>query len=149
MILSQLENSERVEFLHPKFKLLFDYIKKNDLLNCELGRILIDGDTLFINNINPTMVDSNMQILEVHRDYIDVHIPLDTAEIIGWKSTNKCYNEYSLYSVADDCALYSDKPSNYITVEPGEFLIVYPEDAHAPIIGEGKIRKLIAKVKIQ
>jgi len=25
---------------------------------------------------------------------------------------------------------------------------VYPEDAHGPLIGEGKIRKLIAKVKL-
>ena len=37
---------------------------------------------------------------------------------------------------------------HYVTVRPGEFLIVYPEDAHAPIIGRGKLRKLIAKVKL-
>ena len=32
--------------------------------------------------------------------------------------------------------------------EPGQFVIVYPEDPHAPVIGSGKIRKLIAKVKL-
>ena len=33
-------------------------------------------------------------------------------------------------------------------MQPGEFAIVYPEDPHAPVIGEGKIRKLIGKVKL-
>ena len=36
----------------------------------------------------------------------------------------------------------------YLTIRPGEFVIVWPEDAHAPIIGEGTLRKLIAKVLI-
>ena len=31
---------------------------------------------------------------------------------------------------------------------PNDFLIVFPEDAHAPIIGSGKIRKVIAKVML-
>ncbi|MEI8271969.1 MAG: YhcH/YjgK/YiaL family protein, partial [Paludibacter sp.] len=44
--------------------------------------------------------------------------------------------------------LYNDKPTCYLTIELGEFFIVYPEDAHAPLIGKGNIRKLIAKVKI-
>jgi beta-galactosidase beta subunit len=47
-----------------------------------------------------------------------------------------------------DMALYSDTPSLFIDLLPGQFAIIYPEDPHAPIIGEGKIRKLIAKIKI-
>ncbi|MGL4909210.1 MAG: YhcH/YjgK/YiaL family protein, partial [Bacteroidales bacterium] len=31
---------------------------------------------------------------------------------------------------------------------PGDIVIVYPEDAHAPAIGYGKIRKVIAKIKL-
>ncbi len=148
MILSTLKNSERIESLHPKFKRLFDYIKDNDLLNRETGRIELDGDDLFINNVNPQLIAPEEQVLEVHRDYIDIHIPLDKTEIIGWKPTGECIKEKSAFDVINDCALYGDAPSNLVKVEPGEFLIVYPEDAHAPIIGEGKIRKLIAKVKI-
>ena len=39
MIVSNLQNSARVESLHPLFKQLFDYVKANDLLNAPLGRI--------------------------------------------------------------------------------------------------------------
>ena len=51
MIVSNLQNSQRVEGLHPLFKTLFDYVKTHDLFHAELGRIEIDGDNLFINNV--------------------------------------------------------------------------------------------------
>jgi beta-galactosidase beta subunit len=35
-----------------------------------------------------------------------------------------------------------------VQLKKGEFCIVYPEDPHAPAISNGKIRKLIGKVKV-
>ncbi len=148
MILSTLENSKQIESLHPKFKLLFDYIKKTDLLNRETGRIEIDGDNLFINNVCSDMIAAREQSLEAHRVYIDVHFPLDKTEIMAWKPLLKCTNIKSNYNENNDCELYSDIEENLITVMPGEFIIFFPEDAHGPLIGDGKIRKIIAKVKI-
>jgi beta-galactosidase beta subunit len=50
------------------------------------------------------------------------------------------------FDVENDFALYAETPSTYFTALPGDFYIVYPEDAHAPVIGEGVLRKLIVKV---
>ena len=86
MIVSNLQNSERIESLHPLFKMLFDYVKTHDLLHMECGRIELAGDDLFINNVNPICVSASDQVLEVHRDYIDVHILLEGKERIGWKA---------------------------------------------------------------
>jgi len=36
----------------------------------------------------------------------------------------------------------------YIELLPDDFVIVYPEDAHAPNISDGQIRKLVAKVLV-
>lgn len=149
MIVSNLQNSSRIESLHPLFKTLFDYVKSHDLLHTDLGRIEICGNDLFINNVNPECVPSDKQVLELHHDYIDIHIVLEGCETIGWKAVEDLKEEIKPYSKEDDCALYTDKPTIYINLLPGQFTIVYPEDPHAPIIGKGKIRKLIAKVKIQ
>lgn len=148
MIVSNLKNSERIEGLHPLFKTLFDYVKSHDLLHADLGRIEIDGERLFINNVNPECVAAEKQVLELHHDYIDVHILLEGAERIGWKALEDLQKETKTYSKEEDCALYSDIPTTYVDLLPGQFAIVYPEDPHAPIIGNGKIRKLIAKVRI-
>lgn len=148
MIVSNLQNSQRVESLHPLFKKLFDYVKTHDLLHAELGRIEIEGDALFINNVNPECVPAEKQVLEVHHDYIDVHILLEGAERIGWKAIEDVTDETKPYEKEGDCALYADAPTTFVDLLPGQFAIVYPEDPHAPVIGKGKIRKLIAKVKL-
>lgn len=148
MIVSNLQNSERIESLHPLFKQLFDYVKTHDLLHTECGRIELAGDDLFINNVNPTCVSASDQVLEVHRDYIDVHILLEGKEKIGWKALEDVTDLKQAYQKEGDCALYSDTPTSFVDLLPGQFLIVFPEDPHAPVIGEGKIRKLIGKVKL-
>lgn len=148
MIVSNLQNSERIESLHPLFKQLFDYVKTHDLLHTECGRIELAGDDLFINNVNPTCVSASDQVLEVHRDYIDVHILLEGKERIGWKAIEDVTDLKQAYQKEGDCALYSDTPTSFVDLLPEQFLIVFPEDPHTPVIGEGKIRKLIGKVRL-
>ncbi len=114
MIYSTLAESKLIESLHPKFKQLFDYVKEHDLLHQETGRITLDGDNLFINNVNPQLVTAEEQVLEVHQRYVDVHIPLDKAETIGIKPLINCTNLQSEFNSEDDYALYSDKPTNYL-----------------------------------
>ena len=44
MILSNLSDSHLIEALHPSFKSVFDYIKKNDLSKVPTGRVTLDAD---------------------------------------------------------------------------------------------------------
>lgn len=148
MVLSDLAHSERIELLHPLFPKAFAYVKSNDLLHAPLGRIEVDGNRLYINNINPECVEASQQVLEAHRQYIDIHILLNGEEVIGWKSLDEVTHESKPYDAESDCALYKEPASTYVHLHPGQFLIVWPEDAHAPVIGSGKIRKLIVKVRL-
>lgn len=149
MILGKLQDSSRIETLHPLFKKFFDYVKTHDLLNTPCGRVEIDGDNMFINNMNPECVAQEKQVMEVHHKYIDVHVLLEGKERIGWKPVSDLTTEVQPYSDEADCALYSDKGTTYVDMVPGQFLIAYPEDAHAPMVGEGKIRKFIGKIRLQ
>ena len=148
MILSDLKHTERIEQLHPLFKEVFDYVKSHDLLHTECGRIDLKGDDLFINNVNPTLIPEEKQVLELHRDYIDIQILLEGKERMGWKAIDDLTEEVQAYDKEKDCALYADRPTTFVDLVPGQFTIFFPEDPHAPVIGEGKVRKLIAKVKI-
>lgn len=147
MILGSLKHSERIESLHPSFKQVFDYIKSHDLLNAPLERIVLDGDNLFINNVNPECVPAEKQPLEAHKDYLDIHILLEGKERIGWKAIEDCGTPSKPYDKEGDYMLFDQPATAYVDLEVGQFLIVYPEDAHAPLIGEGKVRKLIVKAR--
>lgn len=149
MIHASLQRSERYESLHPLFKQLFDYLKQHDLTAVPTGRITLCGDDLFINVVDATLVPAEAQKLEVHRAYIDVHFPLSGAETIGWHALERLTAEADApFDAENDFAVYTAPAATYSTVQPGEFVIVYPEDAHAPAIGSGTLRKAIAKVRI-
>ena len=148
MILSHISDSSRYESLHPLFKQVFDYIKANDLTKVPAERIVLDGDNLFINVADAKLIPAETQKLEVHQKYIDIHFPLSGKEIVGWKHLSNLGTSEAPFDADNDFALYAEEPTTYFTVMPGEFYIVYPEDAHAPVIGEGTLRKLIVKVKL-
>lgn len=148
VIFSTLTDTARVESLHPLLPELFRYVRTHDLLHTPCGRIELDGDRLFINNSNPQCLTAEEQVLEVHRRYLDVHILLEGEETIGWSPLAELKMEQQAYDAEADCALYADRPSTYVTLRPGQWLMAWPEDAHAPIIGQGKIRKLIAKLRL-
>lgn len=148
MIHANIKDCQRYEALHPALKALFDYVKANDLLAVPAGRITIDGDNLFINVSDATLKTKDAQKLEVHQQYIDVHFPLSAPEIIGIRHIDTLTEPDEPFNEADDYAVYTAPADNYLVVHPGEFCLVFPEDAHAPIIGTGKLRKLIAKVRL-
>lgn len=148
MIISTLEESSRVEALHPAFETLFHYLKTQDLHQLPTGRVELEGDSLFINCMEAPGEPEEERPLEVHHAYIDVHILLEGKERIGWLASKELKKQTQPYSPEKDIAFYADKPSLYIDLLPGQFALLYPGEPHAPLIGNGKIRKLIAKIKL-
>ena len=148
MIYGNIAYADRYASLQHLLPQLFAYVKSHDLLHTPMGKIVLDGDKLFINNVNPECLSEEKQVLEVHRRYIDVHILLEGKERVGWRNTDDCKELAHPYDEGGDFATFFDKPTTYIDMMPNDFLIVFPEDAHAPIIGSGKIRKAIAKVML-
>lgn len=67
---------------------------------------------------------------------------------MGWKPRAKCVDPKGEFNLEKDVIFYNDQPDMYFTLTDGQFVIFYPEDVHAPMIGEGVIKKLVVKVKI-
>lgn len=148
MVLGSLKNTEAAERLHPLFKQAFDYIKANDLTKAEPGKIELDGKNLFIAVAEITGKTPEAARMETHNQYIDIQIPVVGVETMGWLAGEKCVTVTDAYNADKDITFFADAPSNYIKVQPGEFAIFFPEDGHAPAIGEGFIKKLIVKVRV-
>jgi YhcH/YjgK/YiaL family protein len=112
----------------------------------EPGRVNIDGNKLFVNHnvVKGKMVDDAR--METHNAMIDIQIPLSCAEVMGY--TPRQYLPKAEYDAAKDITFYLDRPEQYITVHPGEFVIFFPEDGHAPGISPvPEYKKVIFKVK--
>lgn len=149
MIYGKICDSRLYEDLHPNFYKLFKFVRENDLSKFSAQRIVLDGDDLFINMAETSLKPAEEQKLEVHREYIDVHFPLIGEETCGITALSDLTVEPDApFDEENDFAVYSEPARTYFKVRPGEFYIVFPEDAHAPVIGEGPIKKAIAKVRI-
>lgn len=148
MIIASLKQPGQVAACHPSMPRLLDFLASHDLMSLPEGRIEVDGDNIYINS---SIVDgrrANEMPLEFHRGYIDVHLLLEGEETIGWTPLCDTCRWTTEYDPEKDIIFAADTHSTYITLRPGQMAVMFPEDGHAPIIGNGKIHKLICKIKV-
>lgn len=149
MITGKINDTAQIEQLFPAMKEAFKWLRENYLSIHETGVARVDlPDGMWANVETPSMKALDEQVLEVHRNYIDIHVPVDQAEVIGWLPTYKLKSVVSPYSAERDIAFYNDTPHTHLTLYPGEFAIMTPLDAHAPIIGTGILKKICIKVPV-
>ena len=66
----------------------------------------------------------------------------------GWSDRRYLSKPLGAFDTAMDIRFYDDEPQTYYTLRPGQFTLLFPEDGHAPMVGEGDVRKIIVKVRI-
>jgi len=149
MIFSTISQSDRYAALHPLFPRAFDYIRDTDLLSLAPGRYPIVGEQLFVIVENVAGRAREAAKLECHRRYIDIQLVLEGTDEMGWKALADCLRPVSDYSAEKDIRFFHDAPATWIATPPGMFCIFFPEDAHAPLVGNGNIRKAIFKIAVE
>jgi YhcH/YjgK/YiaL family protein len=148
MILSTLSQSDRYAALHPLFQRAFDYMRDTDLLSLAPGRYPIAEKQLFVIVENAPGRTREAAKLECHRKYIDIQLVLEGGDEMGWKALADCAQPVSDYSTEKDIRFFHDSPASWVVVPPGAFCIFFPEDAHAPLVASGQVRKAIFKVAV-
>ncbi len=148
MILSTLSQSDRYAALHPLFPRAFEFIRNTDLLALTPGRYPIVGDDLFVIVESVAGRSREQAKLECHRRYIDIQLVLEGVDEMGWKPLPDCREPVADYSAEKDIQFFRDVPASWIATPPGAFCIFFPEDAHAPLVATGNIRKAIFKIAV-
>lgn len=148
MIFDKLTNADRYVSLHSLFPRAIEYLRGTVLSDLPPGRYSIIGDDLFvIVEYVSARVRAEAQ-LECHRRYIDIQLVLEGMDEMGWKPLADCYDPVSDYSVERDIQFFHDVPAAWITTPPEHLCIFFPEDAHAPLVGTGYIRKVVVKIAV-
>jgi biofilm protein TabA len=150
MIIDTIKNASKYLSVHPLFEKAFQYINSQDLVNLADGKYEIDGDQLkvIVSNKNGMTAEESTAKFECHNNYIDIQLCIKGKETMGWKPRENCTSQKGDYNPEKDVLFYSDAPEMYFELNDGQFAIFFPEDVHAPMIGEGSIKKLVIKVKI-
>ena len=149
MIIDSLENAGKYYSLNPLFEAAFDWISSQDLTSLEDGTYQIqDGLKAIMSAKGGKTSAESLEKFECHQKAIDIQLCISGEETIGWKPISKCHNFKAEYNAEKDVTFYNETPDMYFQLTDNQFGIFFPEDVHAPMIGEGLIRKLVVKVKI-
>ena len=126
-----------------------DWLRKTDLENLADGKYLIDGERIFANvQSYETKITAPF---EAHKKYIDIQYMIKGEEKIGVVDYDVCTTVEEYNGQKDIEFLDCSENINYCTLKEGEFLILYPDDAHQPslaIDNPAFVKKAVVKVLI-
>lgn len=145
MIKGNISNIENLSNLPDTIINGLNYIKNTNFSSLKDGKIFIDGENMFVNiQTYMTKEDANY---EAHRKYADIQYIISGSEKIGVTDYKTCSTVIA-YDEVNDIEFLSGN-GNDIILKEGEFLILYPEDAHKPSISiseSTQVRKAVVKV---
>ena len=146
-LIDSLENIGAYASLGGNFAKACEFLARGDFAALQPGKNVIDGERVFVNNVEAQYVLPEERRPELHRRYFDIHVPLSCDEKIGLALFDE--NAKGDFNEAEDGGLY-DQPVEWFTVRKGEFCITWPKTcAHAPAVTTDvakKAKKLIVKV---
>lgn len=148
MILDTLSNIDRYAILHPLFPKAIEFIRKQNLNSLTVGIHPIIEKQLFVIVEEAQGRSRDEAKLECHRKYIDIQLVLEGIDEMGWKPLANCHQPVGDYSAERDIRFFHDAADAWISTPANSCCIFFPEDAHAPLVSTGKIRKLIFKIEV-
>lgn len=149
MIIDSLQNAPKYFGLHPNFQKAFEYVNQTDIANLEEGAFEIsEGLKLIVIQGEGNTREESIKGFECHDKNIDIQILIQGPETYAWKPREKCVNPNGTYSDERDVRFFHDKPDMFFELQEKQFAILFPEDVHAAMIGEGFLKKLVFKVRI-
>ncbi len=167
-IVAPLADMEKYEYLHPRLRLAFDFLRQTDLKNLAAGDYIIEegmgGGTrasvrAMVQNMKLKPYQGETQHVEAHKAFIDIQVPLTGPETFGLATLDpenlpkswKFNPRGNMWDAAGDIG-FADVPCRKVTVKPGEFALFMPvAGAHAPCFsddGEREIKKVVIKVRM-
>lgn len=149
MIFSNRNHCQRYLGIHPNLDAALRFIQNTDLSAMEPGEYPISGKDVWIRISDITTKPEADAVLEAHRDFLDIQMVLRGEEII------RCGFLGDMTGITDsrperDIFFYQG-PSQPIALTDGQFLILFPDDVHAPALTKGKpatVRKALVKVRL-
>ena len=147
MIIDRLENLSLYAALNPLFADVVEFLNDHDLQTLEVGKYPIQGNNVFLNLQMAKGRSQEAAVIETHIEMIDIQIPLSAEESFGYTPLQDLPDFE--YNAEKDITKYGDtKAQTYVTVKPGQFVIFFPQDGHAPCITpQAEIKKAIFKIK--
>ncbi|MGE0478968.1 MAG: YhcH/YjgK/YiaL family protein [Phycisphaerae bacterium] len=149
MVFDQLANCDTYAPLAPRIGAALRFLATQRLAGFPLGRHPLDGEQVFaLVQENRTRAMTELR-WEAHRRYIDVQCVARGVERLGF-SPLEAMRVVQEYDADRDIAFFAGS-GEFVTLAPGAFVVLWPQDAHMPGVACGApadVRKIVIKVAV-
>jgi biofilm protein TabA len=148
MITDHLSNAHLYTPLSAGIMRAFEYIKQTDLHSLPVGRIEVDGKNMYVTSQEYTTKLPDQGKWEAHRRYIDLQYIISGTERIGYTPIDRLtLGEYN----PDKDFQGLSGGGDFITLSAGDFMILFPDDAHMPGMAVNNpvpVKKVVVKILV-
>jgi YhcH/YjgK/YiaL family protein len=148
MIIDEICKADEYFDLSEGIRTALRFLQETDLDALEPGRHTVDGDRVFAiveSYQTKPMADG---FWEAHLKHLDVQCVISGEEQIGYAPVSSMVAE----PYDEDRDFYKLKGNgNFVTLRPGMFALLKPQDAHMPGISiqeSRQVKKIVIKVRI-
>lgn len=148
MITDRLTNAHLYSSLGTRIQRAFEYLQNTDLHSLPTGKFDLDGKNLYINSQEYLTKLPEQGKWETHRLYIDLQYIISGTERIGYAHLSRLVQED--YDPGKDFLSLSGT-GDFVTLSAGDFMLLFPEDAHMPgmaVENPTPVKKVVVKISL-
>ena len=150
MILDKIENRKLYEHISRRLKTGLTYLGSLSIKDFKEGRIDLDENNLYALFQAYETEPSSVRKYENHDRYIDIQYILEGQEIIRYTGASGL-TVSEPYDEVKDIRFFGLAPGTDCLLNPGDFAVFFPQDAHAPKIAAGTpgpVKKVVIKILV-
>ena len=150
MILDRLDNAGTYAGARYGLDEAFAFLRRGGFEALATGRHEVDGERRYVMvNRYTTRAPAELPY-EAHRAYLDVHYIVSGRETLYWEDIGAMPPGEG-YQADGDAELFRHDGGLPVVLEPGMFVVLYPQDAHKPGCVAGSAAatvKVVVKIRL-
>lgn len=136
--------------IHPNLDLALEHITPEFLVSLrDNQRVELKGDLVYCTRFTYETIPQEESFFEAHRRYLDIHIMVEGEERVDMNRPEDL--KLTDAQEGNDFYAYQGESWHSTVLKPGEFLVVFPGDAHrikVQVDGPKTVSKAVFKVCI-
>ena len=149
MIYAKNKDALSYRGIHPNLDLALEHITEKYLDSVGYDRVELKGSDVYATRFTYETVPEEESFFEAHQKYLDIHIMLSGSERVEIAPPEKL-TEFDRVE-ANDFYAYRGPACYKLALSPGNFLVVFPNDAHRikmQLERPETVSKVVFKVRI-
>lgn len=147
MIHAKLREAGAYRGLHPLLDKALELMKPEYLAQVPYETRYIEGDELYVTRFDYETISLEDAFFEAHKQYLDIHVMIKGSERVDISHPETL----SLFESKGDFYAYHGDAEQTLTLKEGDFLVVFPGDAHRIKVSIGQaqgVSKVVFKLRV-